>query len=69
LLKPKKDLPNKNQALAALLNGGNEKHLEQIIKRQKDPIRLAEKGYLSNNLGKNNINFLTLHLVRKYLKK
>jgi hypothetical protein len=55
--------------LAALLNGENEKYLEQIIKRQKDPIRLAEKGYLSNNLGKNNINFLTLHLVRKYLKK
>jgi len=69
LLKHKQALSNKNQALVALLNGGNEKHLEQIIKRQKDPIRLAEKGYLSNNLGKNNINFLTLHLVDKYSKK
>jgi hypothetical protein len=51
--------------LAAPLNGENEKHLVEIIKRQKDPIRLAEKG---NNLGKNNINFLTLLLVRKYLE-
>jgi hypothetical protein len=54
--------------LAAPLNGENEKHLVEIIKRQKDPIHLAEKGYLSNNLGKNNINFLTLLLVRKYLE-
>jgi hypothetical protein len=54
--------------LVVPLNGGNEKHLQQIIKRPEDPIRLAEKGYLSNNLGKDNINFLTLHLVCKYLK-
>jgi hypothetical protein len=57
LQKHKQALSSKNQALVALLNGGNEKYLAQIIKRQKDPIRLAEKGYLSNNLGKNNINF------------
>jgi len=43
--------------------------LDEIIKGQKDPIHLAEKGYLINNLGKNNINFLTLHLVDKYSKK